>query len=325
VPDYQTLAEQIARKQGIGDWFVRQIKQESGFDPNAGSPAGALGIAQIVPRYHPDAPAASDPVGQLNWAAKYMKGLVSKYGNVAQALSVYNSGRPDKYLDPNFASGQTYRYVKSILGGTTPSVPTRGMPGGATVPAGGPALPSTPDLTPVLLSNLSGHRRAEDQLSDLVSAVMGRGAPGLVAPPYGGAPFTSSPSKPMYAGKGMVKLAANANRGGVGLAPGILQFADRVSGIAGEPLTIGTGTNHNRYVLGSNRESAHWTGRAADIPASGAKLTKIGQDALIAAGMAPAQARKVKGGLFNLGGYQVIFNSHEGGNHFNHLHIGLRG
>lgn len=214
--------------------------------------------------------------------------------------------------------------VLRVLGGP-------GAPTAAAAPTLAPtvptisAVPKPLDLTPVLLSNLGGHRRAEDQLSDLVSAVMSGGAPGLTPPPYGGAAPTSAPSKPMYAGKGMVKLAANANRGGVGLTPGIMQFADRVSGIAGEPLTIGTGTNHNRYVLGTNRESAHWTGRAADIPASGPKLTKLGQDALIAAGMAPAQARKVKGGLFNLGGYQVIFNSNEGGNHFNHLHIGLRG
>jgi hypothetical protein len=34
-----------------------------------------------------------------------------------RALSAYNSGRPDAYKDPNFAHGQTYNYVRSIMGG----------------------------------------------------------------------------------------------------------------------------------------------------------------------------------------------------------------
>jgi hypothetical protein len=318
MPDYRSIAAQAARSHGLGDWFVKQIGQESGFNPGAASGAGALGIAQVVPRWHPDAPPASKPVAQLNWAAKYMSGLVQKYGSVPKALSVYNSGQPDKYLDPNFAKGQTYNYVKSILGGTTPAVPTRGI----RVPSGAPTPPSMPDLTQLILGNLGGHYSAEDQLSNLVGAVMG--APASAAPALTSM-VPAANGKAMYASKGMVKLAPSANRKGVGLAPGILEFADSISGIAGEPLTIGTGTNHNRYVLGTDRESAHWTGRAADIPASGQNLTKLGQDALIAAGMPAHRARQQKGGLFNVGGHQIIFNSMEGGNHFNHLHIGLRG
>jgi hypothetical protein len=57
---------------------------------------------------------------------------------------------------------------------------------------------------------------------------------------------------------------------------------------------------------------------------SGKALTRAGRRALILAGMSPKQANKIKGGLFNIGGYQIIFNTHEGGNHFNHLHVGLR-
>jgi hypothetical protein len=49
------------------------------------------------------------------------------------------------------------------------------------------------------------------------------------------------------------------------------------------------------------------------------------RSALITVGMPAAKARRVDGGLFNIGGYQIIFNSMIGGNHFNHLHVGLRG
>jgi len=124
---------------------------------------------------------------------------------------------------------------------------------------------------------------------------------------------------------GNVTIAPNANRAGVPLNPSVTQFVSNIAGLYGKPLTIGTGSNHNQYVVGTNRESAHWTGNAADIPASGDELTRLGQDALIAAGMPESEARQQTGGLFNIGNHQIIFNSMIGGNHYNHLHVGLRG
>src|SRR6266496_1657529 len=115
-PDYRAIARQASVKYGVDpNFFEAQIKQESGFNPSARSGAGAIGIAQIVPKYHPGVD-PRDPIASLDYAAKYMSGLQKKYGNYEQALSVYNSGRPDAYKDPNFAKGQTYNYVKSIMG-----------------------------------------------------------------------------------------------------------------------------------------------------------------------------------------------------------------
>src|SRR5262245_15380791 len=213
MPDYRQVAAQAAKRYGLGDWFVRQIQQESGFDPTARSSAGAQGIAQIVPRWHPDAPPASDPVGQLNWAAKYMAGLVKKYGNAAQALSVYNSGQPDKYKDPNFSGGQTYRYVKNILGGSNPTVPTSGVPtvsvpGTSGFPgasfAGTPdrtiTVPRLPDLAQPILANLGSNLPATEQLSQLVGSIASQplfetktipGLPGWNVPGTKGTPATT--------------------------------------------------------------------------------------------------------------------------------------
>lgn len=147
--------------------------------------------------------------------------------------------------------------------------------------------------------------------------------------PVGDTPTTAQNSPSVNIGAtGRVSLASTANIHGRPIKPYVLTFASRVAGIAGEPLTIGTGTNHNEYVSGTGgkRQSAHYTGNAVDIPALGAGLTKIGQAALIAAGMNPARARKIKGGLFNIGHWQIIFNINlaQGGNHYNHLHIGWR-
>jgi hypothetical protein len=70
--------------------------------------------------------------------------------------------------------------------------------------------------------------------------------------------------------------------------------------------------------------SAHTTGDALDIVASGARLIRLGRIALMQAGMSRREAMKISGGLFNVGGKQIIFNTQEGGDHTDHLHIGNR-
>ena len=93
--DYVSMARQAASNAGISpDAFVRQIQQESGFNPGASSPAGAVGIAQFMP-----GTAASmgvnpyDPSSALNGGAQMMAGLSSQFGgDYAKALAAYNAG-----------------------------------------------------------------------------------------------------------------------------------------------------------------------------------------------------------------------------------------
>jgi hypothetical protein len=166
-------------------------------------------------------------------------------------------------------------------------------------------------------------------------------APQTAAPPAATPPADSSPAaaeKPPVANSAAadvppvapdintwVKIAPNANRYGAAIQQPVLDFVSQIGQVYGKPLVIGTGTNHNQYVSNTHRESAHWTGWAVDIPASGKTLTDYGHAALIAAGVPPAQALKMNGGLYNVNGYQIIFNIDlkEGGNHWNHLHLGL--
>jgi len=116
---YQQLAEQAAIANGFDPKvFVAQINQESGFNPNARSPAGAIGIAQIMPDtakgWGVD---PTNPVDSLNAAAKAMGGYLQTYGgDYAKALAAYNAGpgAVAKYGGvPPFA--ETQNYVKTIL------------------------------------------------------------------------------------------------------------------------------------------------------------------------------------------------------------------
>jgi hypothetical protein len=107
------------------------------------------------------------------------------------------------------------------------------------------------------------------------------------------------------------------------LKPVLVDFAKKVAAIYGKPLTGSDGSGHSRLTVNGN-VSQHTTGNATDIPASGKELIRMGQAALEAAGMPRAQARKQTGGLFNVGSHQIIFNTHEGGDHTDHLHISAK-
>ena len=128
-------------------------------------------------------------------------------------------------------------------------------------------------------------------------------------------------------GRGRVVISPSANRPGASMQPAIMNALDHLSAVSGEKIVVGTGTNHSQMTTSGN-VSDHWDGHGADIPLAGNELTKRGRQALMAYGMSPAQARKAQGGIYNLTWkgkrVQVIFNTTEGGNHWNHLHIGVR-
>jgi hypothetical protein len=120
VANYQKAAGRAARRYGLDPGvFKAMIRQESGFNKNARSPVGAQGIAQFMPAtarsygVNLNDNRASD---DLDGAARYLRDNLKKYGSYEAALSVYNSGRPDAYKDPSFAGGQTFNYVRNIMG-----------------------------------------------------------------------------------------------------------------------------------------------------------------------------------------------------------------
>jgi soluble lytic murein transglycosylase-like protein len=71
------------------------VKQESGFNPTAGSPAGARGLTQLMPGTAAGLGVTNvlDPVQSLDGGAKYLKQQLDAFGgDVAKALAAYNAG-----------------------------------------------------------------------------------------------------------------------------------------------------------------------------------------------------------------------------------------
>lgn len=113
-------ARQAAQRAGIDpDLFVRQINQESGFNPGSRSPAGAIGIAQIVPRFHPNVD-PTNPTASLDYAANLMANLTRQYGgDIGKALVAYNGGQGAvDALNSGKPYGESQQYLSRILGGS---------------------------------------------------------------------------------------------------------------------------------------------------------------------------------------------------------------
>jgi hypothetical protein len=107
--------------------------------------------------------------------------------------------------------------------------------------------------------------------------------------------------------RGGVKVAAGANRAGVGLHKALMDFLALVAGQTSEPIIVTTGTNHNQYVAGSHNQSDHWTGDAADIGVGGDARSDP-----------TASTHDWNGHRVQVGWRTMV-----GGNHYNHVHIGV--
>ncbi|MDA4888445.1 NlpC/P60 family protein [Streptomyces sp. MS2A] len=146
--------------------LAAQIKQESGFDPDAGpSVAGAKGIAQFMPgtwsTWGVDGNGDGrkdvwDPEDAIPAQGRMMCALLKKgkahprYNGspIELALAGYNAGwgRVDEYRGvppPSFAGGQTYHYVQNIMrmsaGFAAPAASEDGtLPAGYELPEGTP-------------------------------------------------------------------------------------------------------------------------------------------------------------------------------------------
>lgn len=148
--DLEALIQQAAKQYNLPpDVFRRQLIAESGLNTQAVSPAGARGVAQLMPAtaqafgVDPMNPAQAIPA-----AALYMRQNLNRYGDDWQkALAAYNWG-PGNLAKYGIAAAppETTRYITKVLGNGPLAVTAQASPQGQGQPS--PQMPPGPAPVP---------------------------------------------------------------------------------------------------------------------------------------------------------------------------------
>jgi hypothetical protein len=116
---YADLFSRAGSQYGVDPALLAAVaKQESGFNPSAVSPAGAQGLMQLMPATA-DGLGVSDPFNPsqaVDGAARLLRDLLGRFGQVDLALAAYNAGpgAVQRY-DGIPPYPETQHYVRSVM------------------------------------------------------------------------------------------------------------------------------------------------------------------------------------------------------------------
>lgn len=117
---FEPLIQEYAARQSLRPELVRAVIQvESGFNPSATSPKGAMGLMQLMPQTARELGVvnAYDPEENIRGGTRYLRLLLDKYaGSEELALAAYNAGpgAVDKYGRQIPPYRETRDYVRKV-------------------------------------------------------------------------------------------------------------------------------------------------------------------------------------------------------------------
>ncbi len=120
-PHLEPLIGEMSAKYEVPAWLVRNvIRQESGGNPNARSPVGAMGLMQLMPGTAAELGVADafDPRQNVEGGVKYLKKMMDMFGgDLEKAVAAYNAGPGTVQRFGGVPPyDETRHYVRRILG-----------------------------------------------------------------------------------------------------------------------------------------------------------------------------------------------------------------
>jgi hypothetical protein len=118
---YDTIVGQAAAEFDVRPDLVHAVIQvESGYDPRARSPKGAMGLMQLMPATAAEFGVRNpyNPTENIRGGVAYLKSLLDRYGDETLALAAYNAGPTavEKYGNTVPPYRETQHYVDKVQG-----------------------------------------------------------------------------------------------------------------------------------------------------------------------------------------------------------------